>query len=128
MPEIFCDVGLLRIAFSNLLRNAIKYGREHGTIRIRLTLEGGSVEIVVWNQGPGFPESERTNLFHMFTRLDDPDLKKEKGTGIGLYSTWRIMQLHRGRVRAQSKQGEWAKFILTLPVVQQEPVPREAED
>ena len=47
VPEISCDVGLLRIAVSNLLRNAIKYGREQGTIRIRLALDGGSVAIVV---------------------------------------------------------------------------------
>jgi signal transduction histidine kinase/CRP-like cAMP-binding protein len=118
MPEVPCDVGLLRIAVSNLLRNAVKYGREGGIIRIQTALANESISIIVWNQGPGFSKSGRQDLFHKFSRLDDPDLKKEKGTGIGLYSTWRIMQMHRGHVRARSEQGEWAEFTLLLPLRQ----------
>ena len=116
VPDVPCDVGLLRIAFSNLLRNAVKYGRPQGIIRIHTAVEDDSLLLTVWNQGPGFSEADRQNLFHKFSRLNDPELKKEKGTGIGLYSTWRIMQLHRGHVRARSEQGGWAEFTLFLPL------------
>ncbi len=64
---------------------------------------------------PGFSEAQRSQLFRKFSRLDDPELKKKKGTGIGLYSTWRIMQLHHGHATARSEQGKWAEFKLSLP-------------
>ena len=123
-PAVQCDPGLLRIAVSNLLRNAITYGREGGEIRVTLEPEKwdeDSVSIVVWNAGPGFSPSLRSRLFRKFSRLDEPELRKKKGTGIGLYSTWRIMQLHGGHATAQSKQGEWAEFKLTLPIKSRSP-------
>lgn len=121
LPRVTCDVGLLRIAVGNLLRNAITYGRKGGKIRVSLQpdTEGPEPEemlsITVWNEGPGFSPSQRPQLFRKFSRLDDPELKKKRGTGIGLYLTWRIMQLHHGRATARSLQGHWAEFKLTLP-------------
>ena len=116
MPPVLCDVGLMQIAVSNLLRNAVKYGREQGEIRVRTELVGQEIRLTVWNEGPGFSPLQKAELFQKFSRLDDPALKKEKGTGIGLYSTWRIMQLHKGHVQADSQQGSWAEFALTMPV------------
>jgi signal transduction histidine kinase len=121
LPAIHCDVGLLRIAVGNLLRNAITYGRKGGEIRVGLSRDKdveGLLNITVWNEGPGFSETQRSRLFRKFSRLDDPELKKKKGTGIGLYLTWRIMQLHRGRATARSLRGQWAEFTLTLPTPQ----------
>jgi signal transduction histidine kinase len=121
LPRVTCDVGLLRIAVGNLLRNAITYGRKGGKIRVGLERDTEATEtddlvtITVWNEGPGFSPSQRSQLFRKFSRLDDPELKKKRGTGIGLYLTWRIMQLHHGRATARSLQGEWAEFKLTLP-------------
>ena len=105
----------MRIALTNLLRNAVKYGKENSEIRIWTAQEEQQVHITVWNEGPGFSPSQRTKLFKKFSRLDDPALKKEKGTGIGLYMAWRIMQLHEGRIMAQSEQGKWAEFTLCWP-------------
>ncbi len=80
----------------------------------------------VWNEGPGFPASERNKLFKRFSRLDDPALKGRRGTGVGLYNSWRIVQLHRGRITAESKQGEWAKFCFEIPAVADCPLPAAA--
>jgi signal transduction histidine kinase len=96
----------------------VKYGRDGGVIRLHIEVDNGLIHLTVWNEGPGFARSERTKLFRKFVRLGDPELKKEKGTGLGLYSTWRIMQLHRGRVTARSEQGAWAEFSLSFPVRQ----------
>ena len=128
-PTAECDATLLRIAVGNLLRNAIEYGREGRDIRVSIagdagTGNGDAISIAVWNEGPGFSEQQRTRLFRKFSRLGTPGSGKSKGTGIGLYSTSRIMHLHHGLATAQSDAGHWAEFKLTLPVRQP---PREAE-
>ena len=50
-----------------------------------------------------------------FSRLDDPALKSRRGTGVGLYNSWRIVQLHKGRITAESKHGAWARFSFEIP-------------
>jgi signal transduction histidine kinase len=120
-PSVCCDPALMRIVLVNLLDNAVKYGREGGEVRVTLELvtsrhiRAEALRVSVWNEGPGFSPSQRNMLFRRFSRLDTPELKGTKGTGVGLYNTWRIVQLHRGRVTAESKMGEWAEFCVEIP-------------
>jgi signal transduction histidine kinase len=111
---------LLRIVTVNLLDNAIKYGNEGGDIRVKAEVlldpkNGQRLRISVWNSGPGFSQSQQDQLFRRFSRLDDPALKSRRGTGVGLYNSWRIVQLHKGRITADSKHGEWAEFSFEIP-------------
>ncbi|MFP4054764.1 MAG: ATP-binding protein, partial [Phycisphaerae bacterium] len=115
VAEVACDRGQLRIVMVNLLTNASKYGHEGGEIRIRARLEKDAFEIAVRNEGVGFTRQERTRLFRKFSRLDNPELRKQKGTGVGLYTVWRLVNLHGGRVNAASEPGQWAKFSLRIP-------------
>jgi signal transduction histidine kinase len=120
-PRICCDPTLLRIVMVNLLDNAVKYGNEGG--RVTVTSEvtqahaghRARLKIAVRNEGPGFGASQKNKLFRRFSRLDDPALKNRRGTGVGLYNAWRIIQLHKGRITAESKQGEWAEFCFEIP-------------
>ncbi|MHC4563754.1 MAG: sensor histidine kinase [Planctomycetota bacterium] len=121
--RIECDPELLRIAIVNLLDNAVKYGRLKGELTVTVRREPDGLSLAVRNEGPGFKPSERFKLFHKFSRLDDPELKRQKGTGVGLYAVWRIVQLHGGRVDARSKPGEWAEFSFDIP----QPLPTEPE-
>ncbi len=113
-----CDVDLLRIVMTNLLSNAIKYGKVHGRIRLRAGVESESLLVSVWNEGPGFPESEKKFLFKKFSRLHTDELLGRKGSGIGLYICWRIIQLHQGRIWADSLHGQWAEFSFMIPLLQ----------
>ena len=113
--RISCDPSLLMIVVVNLLGNAAKYGESDGEIRLRAEQTDSVVRLCVWNRGPGFPPEERPKLFRKFSRLPIPELMKRKGTGVGLYTAWRIVQIHGGRIRAESKPGEWAEFIVELP-------------
>jgi len=120
LPLICCDPTLLRIVLVNLLDNAIKYGNEGGEIRLttEVLTDGGSgerLQIAVWNSGPGFSQAQQNKLFRRFSRLDDPALKSRRGTGVGLYNSWRIVQLHKGRITAESKHGAWARFSFEIP-------------
>ena len=120
LPPVCCDPTLLRIVTVNLLDNAIKYGNEGGDIRVKAEVLfdrklGERLRISVWNSGPGFDTAQQDKLFRRFSRLDDPALKSRRGTGVGLYNSWRIVQLHGGRIAADSKRGEWAEFSFEIP-------------
>jgi hypothetical protein len=115
LPSVEGDADLLKVVFINLLSNAVKYGNEGGRVRLRAWSEDGSIRVSVFNEGPGFSQEERNRLFRKFSRLDKPELRKRKGSGLGLYTSWRFVQLHGGTIRADSKEGEWAEFTVELP-------------
>jgi len=110
------DRELLRIVAVNLVSNAVKYGRREGLIRITLAADDDGAEMAVWNEGPGFPEEQRSRLFRRFSRLQTPELLSRPGTGVGLYTSWKIVHLHGGRMDATSREGEWAEFRARLPL------------
>ncbi len=114
-----CEPGLLQIAVTNLVSNGIKYGNEGGRVRVGLERADGAARIVVWNEGPGFPADQRKHLFKRFSRLKSPELMARKGTGVGLYTTWRVVGLHGGTIRARSERGAWAEFTIDLPASSQ---------
>jgi signal transduction histidine kinase len=119
-PLVCCDPTLLRVVVVNLLDNAVKYGEDGGEVRLSVEIApsgrgGERLRVSVCNTGIGFPASQRNKLFRRFSRLDDPRLKSRRGTGVGLYNAWRIVQLHRGRISAESKYGEWARFTFEIP-------------
>lgn len=111
-----CDPDLMKIVMVNLLGNAFKYGREDGHARVSLDTDEGALTVAVWNEGPGFADDQRSRLFRKFSRLSSPELLRQKGTGVGLYSTWRIIQLHHGRITARSELGAWAEFSFCIPL------------
>lgn len=113
--RVTCDPDLLRIVAVNLVSNAVKYGRAAGTVRVTVERRADGVTLRVWNDGPGFPANQRSRLFRKFSRLDTAELRAQKGTGVGLYTSWRIVQLHGGRMSADSREGEWAEFRVDLP-------------
>jgi signal transduction histidine kinase len=110
-----CDPALLRVVLVNLLNNAAKYGARRGEIRLTIRTDEESLAMAVRNTGQGFRPEERMNLFRKFVRLADPKLGRVQGTGIGLYTAWRIVCLHGGRIEARSEYGQWAEFELVLP-------------
>lgn len=110
-----CAPEMLQIVMVNLLSNAVKYGVEGGDVRLAVERQNGMLRVSVWNSGPGFPEDQRLRLFRKFSRLQTDELLKRRGTGVGLYTTWRIVQAHHGHIEANSKHGKWAEFAFELP-------------
>ena len=110
-----CEPELLRIAVGNLMSNAVKYGKEGGEVRVKVERSRVGVRIAVWNEGPGFSADDRPRLFRRFSRLQTSETKHVAGTGIGLYSVWRIAKLHGGHASAESEKGRWAEFVLEIP-------------
>lgn len=109
------DKDLLRIVYDNLLANAIKYGRDGGGIRLAAKEDEDHLVLSVYNEGYGIPRDRMKMLFQKFSRIDSPAFKLKKGTGLGLYICREIIEKHGGKIWAESLEGQWAKFIFTLP-------------
>lgn len=115
--ELDVDVNMIREVFENLVSNAVKYGREKGTISIAAKVVADMLHCSVRNDGDGIPEAKMALLFRKFSRLhDEPSAAKAKGTGLGLFITRRIIEEHGGHIDADSEPGKWAEFRLTLPI------------
>ncbi len=110
------DVDLLRIVAVNLLDNAVKYGSDNGEVKVKLSLVEGMLVFSVRNNGVGFDKEQAKKLFHRFSRLKQKGTEDRRGSGLGLYLTWWIIQKHRGRITADSKPGQWAEFTVYLPI------------
>jgi len=110
------DHDLLRIALTNYLTNAAKYGAAHTQVRLTVREEQGSISTTVWNEGAGFRPEEQPSLFTKFSRLENENTYKNRGSGLGLYLTKYIIELHHGKVWAESVPEQWAKFCFSIPL------------
>ena len=118
MPALaaHADEARLEQVFGNLLENAVKYGREHGTVTIGgRTLADGQLELFVRDDGPGIPAEALERVFERFYRVDKARSREQGGTGLGLSIVKHIVQGHGGRVWVESAPGQGAKFCFTLP-------------
>jgi two-component system phosphate regulon sensor histidine kinase PhoR len=110
------DEARLEQVLSNLVDNAIKYGREGGRVTISAhVVEEGQVEVSVQDDGPGLPAEALERVFERFYRVDKARSRDQGGTGLGLAIVKHIVQSHGGRVWAQSEPGRGASFFFTLP-------------
>ncbi len=111
------DAERLHQVFSNLIENAIKYGRQGGKVAIGAqdTAADSQVEAWVRDDGPGIPAEARERVFERFYRIDRARSRDTGGTGLGLAIVKHIVQAHGGEVWVKSELGEGATFFLTLP-------------
>jgi two-component system phosphate regulon sensor histidine kinase PhoR len=110
------DNDRMRQVISNLVDNAIKYGRAGGTTTVEgRVLEDGRIEIAVVDDGPGIPREAQERIFERFYRVDKARSREQGGTGLGLAIVKHVIQAHGGDVRLESEPGSGARFILTLP-------------
>jgi signal transduction histidine kinase len=113
--HLSCDATLMKVVVNNLLSNAVKYSNEDGIVELETTLTDEDLIFSVKNSGPGFPPEAKSKLFRKFSRIETGELMKRKGTGVGLYTSWKIINIHNGDITADSKEGEWAMFTFTIP-------------
>ena len=108
------DADKLARVFDNVLRNAVSYSHEGGTIRLTASLEEGRVHIRIANRGLGIPEKELSNIFERFYRLDAARSTRTGGAGLGLAIAKEIVDSHGGSIAAEST-GEDTVFHIVLP-------------
>jgi two-component system phosphate regulon sensor histidine kinase PhoR len=110
------DRNSLEQVLTNLLDNAIKYGREEGNITVsaRETAEK-EIQVSVQDDGMGIPKEDLPRIFERFYRVDKGRSKDLGGTGLGLSIVKHIIQAHGGRIWAESQIGKGSTFYFTLP-------------
>ncbi len=119
VPELSVCADSIRLeqVLSNLVDNAIKYGRTDGCVTVAACPgENGKVEVSVKDDGPGLPAEALERVFERFYRVDKARSREQGGTGLGLSIVKHIVQTHGGRVWATSEPGNGATFFFTLPV------------
>jgi two-component system phosphate regulon sensor histidine kinase PhoR len=110
------DPDRLRQVLSNLVDNAIKYGREDGRVCTRAeAIAPGLLEVGVADDGPGIPAEVQARIFERFYRVDKARSREQGGTGLGLAIVKHVVQAHGGDVRVVSALGSGTTFYFTLP-------------
>ncbi len=113
---VYADSDRMRQVMSNLIDNAIKYGREGGKTLVEArTLEDGRIEVLVTDDGPGIPKDFQDRIFERFFRVDKARSREQGGTGLGLAIVKHVVQAHGGEVRLEGESGRGSTFILNLP-------------
>jgi len=115
-PSLVGDKELLKTSMINLLGNAVKYSPENSRISFSLTNQKDMIVFDVIDTGYGISENDLPHIFDKFYRADDPQIREQAGTGLGLAMTSQIIQLHGGEIEVQSELGEGTHFTIRFPV------------
>jgi signal transduction histidine kinase len=123
--EINADKIRLRQVMINLINNSIKF-TEKGKIAIHVAREENNVLISVKDTGIGIPIELLESVFQEFTQVDTTTTRKVGGTGLGLPISRKLIQMHGGRLWAESTgiDGEGSTFYVFLPIeakIEEEP-------
>lgn len=113
--EVAVDPVEFAVVLSNLIENASKYTPDGETITIRGSQTTKSVAITVQDHGVGIKHSDQAMIFDKFTRIDNPLSDTVTGSGLGLYWTKRIVDLHGGTISVKSALGKGTTFTVKLP-------------
>jgi PAS domain S-box-containing protein len=110
VPEVYVDRALLKQAVLNLVLNAAEAMPNGGQLRLVLSRRGEMAEITVGDTGKGIPVENQQKIFQLFFTT------RPGGSGIGLASTFRIVQLHNGSIDFTSEVGRGTTFRIELPL------------
>ena len=113
LPKIKIDSQRLEQVLVNLIHNAVKFTRAGGEVVLLAESSGGVVMIAVQDTGIGIPEEDVSRIFERFYRVDKS--RAGSGTGLGLSIAKHIVEAHRGKIWAESAEGEGSTFYFTIP-------------
>jgi two-component system, OmpR family, sensor histidine kinase KdpD len=112
LPPIKLDAALMEQVLVNLLRNAARHTPERTTLSIAGKIVASNVELVVEDDGPGFPPKALPRIFEKFYRVPGA---RAHGTGLGLSIAKGFVEAHGGRILAANREGGGARFLITFP-------------
>ena len=108
--DVRVDRDLMKQAVLNVVVNAMQAMPQGGELKFESSVKGDTAEIQVSDTGTGIPPELRDKIFRLYFST------KNKGSGIGLAMTFRIVQLHDGTIDFTSEPGKGTTFLISLPI------------
>ena len=117
VTSISADERRLKQILVNLLSNAIKFTPEGGQIGLEMAgdTEQRAVHFTVWDTGIGIAQEDMKWLFQPFVQIHADQQQASGGTGLGLSLVARMVEMHGGGIRVESKVGQGSRFTVSLP-------------
>lgn len=116
LPKVKVDKLRIQEVLNNLISNAIKYTDSGGKITIWSEIKGTELITNVEDSGKGIPVDAQNQLFEKFFRVSGPMQGGAKGTGLGLYITRELVEMHHGKIWVKSELGKGSTFSFSLPI------------
>ena len=115
---LYADPDKLSRVFNNLIKNAVNYSKENTNIDISILNKENQATVKITNKGKQIPKEKLDKIFEKFYRLDSSRTSKPGGSGLGLAIAKEIVELHGGRIYAESDMKE-TTFSVILPIIEQ---------
>ena len=115
---LYADPDKLSRVFNNLIKNAVNYSKENTDIDISTLNKENQATVKITNKGKQIPKEKLDKIFEKFYRLDSSRTSKTGGSGLGLAIAKEIVELHGGRIYAESDMKE-TTFSVILPIIEQ---------
>ena len=116
LPNIYIDRFRMSEVISNLVGNALNYTDSSGSVEISVEKKDDEIITHVKDTGQGIPEEALPKLFTKFFRVSGVLEQGSKGTGLGLYISKAIVEMHKGRIWVNSSLGKGSTFNFALPI------------
>lgn len=114
--NIYADPDKITQVITNLINNAIKFTPDNGKIAVEIEAAEKEIECRVIDTGSGIAPEDMDKLFTKFQQLNRASASGAKGTGLGLAISKELIQMHDGKIWAESKPEQGSKFVFTLPI------------
>jgi signal transduction histidine kinase/ligand-binding sensor domain-containing protein/DNA-binding response OmpR family regulator len=114
--NVYIDKDKIEKIINNLLSNAFKFTPKGGSIDFTVEKLIKEAEIKISDSGVGIPKDTVDKIFDRFFQVDGSHTRQGEGTGIGLALTKELVELHKGKIKVESKEGEGTKLTVLLPL------------
>src|ERR1044072_5764662 len=119
LPTLRADRAKLRRGLITLVSNALKFTPRGGRVSLSAARERERVRVSVADTGVGIPEDDLRDIFDKYAQARSRATRSEKGTGLGLYITRQLVELHGGRIEVSSEVGKGSTFSFTIPTARE---------
>ena len=115
IPMLMIDPGRMTQVLTNILDNALRHTPQGGQIDLAARKVDEGIELSIQDSGPGVKGEDANRIFERFYRTDAARHRDEGGSGLGLAIAKSIVEMHNGRMWAESQSGQGLKIVIRFP-------------
>jgi signal transduction histidine kinase len=121
VTTLVADSLRLKQMLLNLLFNALKFTNT-GSVGLKVAVKGEFMYFTVWDTGAGISKEDQTELFQPYFQIANAATDRDEGTGLGLALTRKLVEIHNGWLKVESKVNQGSRFTIVLPLTQKKGV------